>query len=172
MTRRREKATQVIGTRRAARELAFRILFESHRGRVDLASLWEITTNKMANGDDTLPQLSPEAMSFAHELVAGLGKHSSVIDERLSQTVRGWSFEQMAQTDLTMLRIATYEMTFTHEPHPPIIESAVRIGRKFGGDESGRFINGVLANISRDLQKELQKELQEDSSKKIIDKTP
>lgn len=158
MTRRREKATQVIGTRRAARELAFRILFESHRGNVELANLWELTTNKMSQGDDTLPQLSPEAMTFARELVIGLDEHAAVIDNRLGQTVRGWSFEQMAQTDLTMLRLATYEMLFTAEPHPPIIESAVRIGRKFGGDESGRFINGVLANISRDLQKESPKE--------------
>ena len=53
-----------------------------------------------------------------------------------------------------MLRLAVFEMLHTPEPHPPVIESAVRIARKFGGDDSGRFVNGVLGGLSRSLEAE------------------
>ena len=51
-----------------------------------------------------------------------------------------------------ILRLATFEMMHTPEPHPPVIESAVRIARKFGGEDSGRFVNGVLGGLSRTLK--------------------
>ncbi|MFC4425582.1 transcription antitermination factor NusB [Deinococcus navajonensis] len=152
MTRRREKAAQPVGTRRAAREFVFRTLFEADRGDLPLDTVFTRAEGAMREGDDTFAQLSPEALAFAHELVRGLGQHRTEIDTTLRRTIRGWSFEQMAQTDLNVLRLATYEMLYTAEPHPPVIESAVRIARKFGGDDSGRFVNGVLAGLSRSLQ--------------------
>lgn len=151
MTRRREKAAQPVGTRRAAREFAFRVLFEAERGDLPLEAVFTRAEGTMRDGDDTFPQLGPEALTFAGELVGGLGEHRAEIDETLRRTIRGWSFEQMAQTDLNVLRLATYELLHTSEPHPPVIESAVRIARKFGGDDSGRFVNGVLAGLSRQL---------------------
>ena len=102
-------------------------------------------------GDDPFPQLNEEALSFARQLVDGLETHHAALDDTLHRTIRGWSFEQMAQTDLNVLRLATYELLHTGEPHPPVIESAVRIARKFGGEDSGRFVNGVLGGLSRSL---------------------
>ncbi|GAA5500699.1 transcription antitermination protein NusB [Deinococcus xinjiangensis] len=152
MTRRREKAAQPVGTRRAARELAFRVLFESDRGDLPLESVFTRAEGAMREGDDTFPSLNPDALSFAESLVKGYDTHRAEVDDQLHRTIRGWSFEQMAQTDLNVLRLATFEMMYTPEPHPPVIESAVRIARKFGGDDSGRFVNGVLAGLSRALQ--------------------
>lgn len=111
----------------------------------------------MREGDDAFPQLNADALQFATELVKGIETHRAEIDETLHRTIRGWSFEQMAQTDLNVLRLATYELLYTPEPHPPVIESAVRIARKFGGDDSGRFVNGVLGGLSRALQAEAQR---------------
>ena len=105
----------------------------------------------MRDGDDTFVPLSDDALVFANELMNGLLEHQDEIDSTLKRTIRGWSFEQMAQTDLNILRLATLEMMFRPEPHPPVIESAVRIARKFGGEDSGRFVNGVLAGLSRNL---------------------
>lgn len=152
MTRRREKAVQPVGTRRAAREFVFRVLFEADRGDLPLDTVFTRAEGAMREGDDTFPQLSADALTFANELVRGLEKHRSDIDTTLRRTIRGWSFDQMAQTDLNVLRLATFELMYTAEPHPPVIESAVRIARKFGGDDSGRFVNGVLAGLSRSLQ--------------------
>ncbi|GGK20798.1 N utilization substance protein B [Deinococcus malanensis] len=152
MTRRREKALQPVGTRRAAREFVFRVLFEADRGDLPLDTVFTRSEGAMREGDDTFPQLSADALTFANELVRGLEQHQGDIDATLRRTIRGWSFDQMAQTDLNVLRLAAYELTYTPEPHPPVIESAVRIARKFGGDDSGRFVNGVLAGLSRSLQ--------------------
>ncbi|MFC3862428.1 transcription antitermination factor NusB [Deinococcus antarcticus] len=154
MTRRREKANQPVGTRRAAREFAFRVLFEADRGDLPLEAVFTRAEGNMRGGDDTFPTLNGEALDFAQELAQGIGQHRTEIDGLLRRTIRGWSFEQMAQTDLNVLRLATFEMLYTPEPHPPVIESAVRIARKFGGDDSGRFVNGVLAGLSRQLQAE------------------
>ncbi|WP_216317599.1 transcription antitermination factor NusB [Deinococcus aestuarii] len=151
MTRRREKAAQPVGTRRAAREFAFRVLFEAEQGNVPLDAVFTRAEGAMRGGDDTFPRLNEEALAFARQLVDGLMSRRAAIDETLHRTIRGWSFEQMAQTDLNILRLATYELMDTPEPHPPVIESAVRIARKFGGEDSGRFVNGVLAGLSRSL---------------------
>lgn len=151
MTKRRDKAARPAGTRRAAREFVFRTLFEADRGDLPLDAVFTRAEGAMRAGDDTYPPLSDDALTFARELVDGLGTHRQEIDATLRRTIRGWSFEQMAQTDLNVLRLATLEMMFTPEPHPPVIESAVRIARKFGGDDSGRFVNGVLAGLSRAL---------------------
>lgn len=154
MTRRREKAPQAVGTRRAAREFVFRALFEADRGDLPLDAVFARAEGAMLSGDDTYPRLNPEALEFAGQLARGLVTHRAEIDDLLRRTIRGWSFEQMAQTDLNVLRLAAFEMTHTREPHPPVIESAVRIARKFGGDDSGRFVNGVLGSLSRALQTE------------------
>ncbi|WP_155297551.1 transcription antitermination factor NusB [Deinococcus kurensis] len=151
MTRRREKAAAPVGTRRAAREFAFRVLFEADRGNLPMQSVFTRAEGSMRSGDDTYPALSDEALAFAQELVQGIGSARPDVDATLRRTIRGWSFDQMAQTDLNVLRLATFEMMYTPEPHPPVIESAVRIARKFGGDDSGRFVNGVLAGLSRSL---------------------
>lgn len=163
MTRRRERAAQPVGTRRAAREFAFRVLFEAERGNVPLEAVFTRAEGAMRGGDDTFPKLNEEALAFARQLVDGLGTHRADLDETLHRTIRGWSFEQMAQTDLNILRLATFELMYTPEPHPPVIESAVRIARKFGGEDSGRFVNGVLAGLSRSLNT-APKAAQEDES--------
>ena len=152
MTRRERAAAQPVGTRRAAREFAFRVLFEAGQGGLDLGPVFTRTEGAMLSGDDTFPHLNPEALAFAHQLTFGFEQHAGEIDDLLRRTIRGWSFEQMAQTDLTVLRLAVYEMIHTAEAHPPVIESAVRIARKFGGDDSGRFVNGVLGGLSRSME--------------------
>lgn len=151
MTRRREKAAQPVGTRRAAREFVFRTLFEADRAGMPLDAVFTRAEGAMREGDDTFAPLNAEALDFARDLVRGLGVQREQIDDVLHRTIRGWTFDQMAQTDLNVLRLAAFEMLHTDEPHPPVIESAVRIARKFGGDDSGRFVNGVLANLSRNL---------------------
>ncbi|MPY65827.1 transcription antitermination factor NusB [Deinococcus sp. SDU3-2] len=156
MTRRRDRAQPPVGTRRAAREFAFRVLFEAERGGgastgMPLSAVFTRAEGAMREGDDTFTPLNEEALAFARQLVEGLDTHRAEVDEQLRRTIRGWDFGQMAQTDLNVLRLATYELLHTDEPHPPVIESAVRIARKFGGEDSGRFVNGVLGGLSRSL---------------------
>jgi N utilization substance protein B len=53
-----------------------------------------------------------------------------------------------------VLRLAAFEMMFLDTPHGPVIEVAVRIAKKFGGEESGKFVNGVLARLKKRLESE------------------
>ncbi|GGQ92406.1 transcription antitermination factor NusB [Deinococcus ruber] len=149
MTRRRDKAAVPVGNRRAAREFAFRVLFEASQGDIPLTLARSRAEGNMREGDDTHTPLSGEALSFAGELLDAMEQHRADVDELLRRTIRGWSFETMAQTDLNVMRLAALEMVWLNAPHPPVIESAVRIARKYGGDDSGKFVNGVLASLSR-----------------------
>lgn len=144
--------------RRKARELAFRTLFQAERGGTALLDVWrqvreELGEVELLASDDAYGDaLDKEGVAFAERLVSSYAEHSEEIDRRLLAVIEGWSFGQMNQTDLNVLRLATAEMLY--EPGVPgkvTIEMAVRIAKKFGGEESGRFVNGVLAKLYREL---------------------
>lgn len=148
--------------RRRARELAFRALFQSDRGSSPLLEVWQGIRAEALSGDEDYGQdygqaygdhLDSEGLDFAERLVKAFDTHRAEIDDRLEHSLEGWSFNQMAQTDLTVLRLALTEfLYFSDIPNEVTIEIAVRIAKKFGGEESGRFVNGVLARFYRALQ--------------------
>jgi N utilization substance protein B len=138
--------------RRKARELAFKVLFEHAVGGASLETAWEHATQDLGTQDTGEDALDPEGLSFAHALVEGFQAHQAEVDEALEATIEGWSFGQMAKTDLAVLRLAAYEMIFEPTPAPPLIEVAVKIAKRYGGEDSGRFVNGVLARLLRRIE--------------------
>ena len=154
MTRRREKAALPVGTRRAAREFAFRVIFEASQSDITLERARSRAEGNMREGDDVHAALSEDALTFAGELLDGFQAHGNEVDDLLRRTIRGWSLDTLAQTDLNVMRLAALEMVYMSTPHPPVIESAVRTARKYGGDDSGKFVNGVLAGLSRSVTRE------------------
>ena len=149
MTRRRE--TGPLTSRRAAREFAFRVMFEAAQGGAGLPETLQRAERTMRENDEAYAELGDEALVFARELIAGYDAHRAEVDDLLQRTIQGWSFSQMAQTDLNVLRLATYELLHGDQPAPVVIESAVRIAKRFGGDDSSRFVNGVLGGLARTL---------------------
>jgi transcription antitermination protein NusB len=146
------------GTRRRARELAFRVLFEAEQGGNDINTAWEnakleVDEKKESRDRDEPSALDSEGMIFAHRLVLGFDEKRYEVDQTLERVIEGWTFTQMSQTDLTILRISSYEMMFLDTPHPVVIEMAVRIAKRYGGEESGKFVNGVLARLIKHLDK-------------------
>ncbi len=127
--------------RRKARELAFKVLFEHLVGGVPLGEAWEHALELEE------PPADAETRAFAERLVQGFLRHQEAVDRALAETIEGWSFSQMNQTDLVLLRLATYEALFEETPFPPLIEVAVKIAKRYGGEDSGRFVNGVLARL-------------------------
>ncbi len=70
------------------------------------------------------------------------------IDTNISEASEGWKIERMGKVDLTILRIAFYEMKYDEDiPDRVAINEAVEIAKKYGQDESGSFINGILAKL-------------------------
>lgn len=144
--------------RRRARELAFRTLFQSERGAAPLLEVWASVRSEALGSQEGEPEddvygerLDETALAFSEELLQSYGHNRTAVDAELVRRVEGWSFGQMSQTDLNVLRLAVTEMTYLSSPPEVVIEMAVRLAKKFGGDESGRFVNGVLAKVMRAL---------------------
>lgn len=141
--------------RRRARELAFRALFQAERGGADLDAVWAQVRGDVADagadGEDAYGDvLDAEALAFAERLVHAFRDHRAEVDGTLSDLIEGWSFQQMSQTDLNVLRLAVTEMLFEDEIPPRVtLEMAVRLAKRFGGEDSGRFVNGVLGALYR-----------------------
>lgn len=141
--------------RRRAREVAFRTLFQAERGAAPLDEVWRVVRTELgerSDEDDDVygDPLDREAVAFAGDLVAAFGDHRDAIDDELERTLEGWTFNQMAQTDLNILRLALTEMRHFDTPPQVVIEMAVRLAKRFGGDQSGRFVNGVLGRAFDD----------------------
>lgn len=84
-------------------------------------------------------------------LVGGVGANLTEIDRELARVARGWSLDRMATLDRAILRIGLYELRFTPEvPTAVVLNEAVELAKRFSTDDSGRFVNGVLARLAAD----------------------
>jgi transcription antitermination protein NusB len=137
--------------RRRARELAFQALFQAARGGSDVLDVWnELKLEAQLEEDDTYAgALDAESLEMADTLVRTFAAEREAIDAELLELIEGWSFAQMAQTDLNVLRLALAERRVLDVPGEVTVEMAVRLAKKFGGEDSGRFVNGVLAKVLR-----------------------
>ena len=147
--------------RRRARELAFQALFQAERGGSPLLEAWaDLRADLASEPDDDAdaeavgaaahePGFGVGDLAFADRLVTALAADKPTIDETLKELVEGWTFGQMAQTDLNVLRLAMAELALAETPPAVAVEMAVRLAKRFGGEDSGRFVNGVLAKVLR-----------------------
>lgn len=138
-----------MGERRESREAALQFLF----GR-DLQSDFE------AQGKDEFWRLRPaesRVQGLANEIVAGVIEKKENIDAILKEATANYELNRITTVDRNILRIAIYEMLY-REDIPPVvsINEAIEIAKRFGTDESGRFVNGVLDRIVKDLERPLR----------------
>lgn len=91
-------------------------------------------------------KVSQATREFARSLVKGTRAHISEIDACIEEASRDWKLTRMATVDRNIARIAVYEMKFAEPALTPniAINEAVELSKKYGSDESARFINGIL----------------------------
>jgi len=89
-------------------------------------------------------ELPEGARAFAKELVVGVISCRDEIDALLSRCTQHWRLERMAAVDRNVLRLAGYELLHTTTPPAVVIDEAVELARRFGGERSPAFVNGVL----------------------------
>ncbi len=129
-----------MGIRREARELALTYLYQIDLGVENMES-----ATMRIDGEH---KKSARVKNFAKHIVLGVWRFRKEIDELISRHLLRWKPERLTRTDRALLRMAVYEMKFdTDVPSKVAINEAVEIGKKFGGNESGRFLNGVLDAI-------------------------
>ena len=91
----------------------------------------------------------PEDIDFANGIVDGISEHSEEIDQIIASASKGWAIDRMPKVDISVLRVAVYELLFDKKaPQKVVINEAVRIATKYGGEDSPRFINGVLGKVA------------------------
>jgi N utilization substance protein B len=133
--------------RRLARESALEVLY-----RLDL-----VGDEPEDTVDDILQRRNPsdEAETYLRRLVEDTLSHQEEIDRMLARHLRRWRLARLRYLDRAILRLACAEMLFFDDVPPKVsINEAVDIARKFGDDESGKFVNGVLDGVYRELQQE------------------
>jgi N utilization substance protein B len=136
-----EEGEPLLGTRRQARELALSLLYEADA--------------KSATPAAVLAEFPIDPDPFAADLVAGVGDHQSEIDDLLRRFAKDWTLERMPVVDRSLLRIGAYELLQRPDvPTAAVISEAVELARRYSTEESGRFVNGMLARIASEVRPE------------------
>jgi len=95
-----------------------------------------------------------EVKAFANSLVLGTSNKKREIDKVISECATNWQLKRMAVIDRNILRFATYELLFADDIPPKVtINEAIDIAKRYGDSESGKFVNGVLDKINKDIAK-------------------
>jgi N utilization substance protein B len=129
-------------TRREAREIALQALYQldvtgDADAQAGLALFWQ---HLQAGKDED---------AFARELVDGVRGNRERIDALIAESAEHWRLPRLSRVDLSVLRLATYELMERHEiPASVTIDEAIEIARRFGSEDSPSFVNGVLDHIA------------------------
>ena len=139
-------------SRRKARFIVFQTLFEK--------DFQEFKQNKLDGSlilDKNLKDFSGEKQKeFIEQLFTGVLKKQKIIDAMIEKAAPEWPISQINLIDRNVLRLGIFELIFgNHETVPPkvAINESIEIAKAFGSDSSGRFVNGVLGTIYREMEK-------------------
>ncbi len=130
-------------SRRELREQIFLLLF-----RVEFNS-GEDMPEQLRLFFDGQEQISEEDRLYISGKYGNIMAQLAVIDEQINDKAKGWTTARMSKVDLTIIRLAVYEIRFDEDiPTGVAINEAVELAKKFGQDESAGFVNGVLAKFA------------------------
>lgn len=131
-------------TRREIREHVFIMLFQS-----EFHETAELPEQNQFYFDLYMTKASEEDQKYIEERMGQVRVRLGEIDPRLAEATSGWKLNRMGKVELTILRLAVYEMKFDEEmPEKVAINEAVELAKKFGGESSAGFVNGVLAKLA------------------------
>ena len=98
---------------------------------------------------DTLEDAKEKDREYMQKKYKAVNSHTEEIDKLLNGAAKGWKTTRMSKVDLTILRLAVYEMKWDEDvPEGVAINEAVELAKRFGGDNSASFINGVLGKLA------------------------
>ena len=138
-----------MASRHLSRSVAMQSLYEwDFRGRnqENLSALVDRNIKEFAAGlEDT---------TFIFQLIDGVMKHLPELDQIIEKAAPQWPLEQIAVVDRNVLRLGLFELLFgNREEVPPkvAIKESIELAKSFGGDSSGKFVNGVLGTVYREI---------------------
>lgn len=132
-------------TRRRAREAILKILYQAEVNREPIAAVTEQVVGALEGADD--------AIAYVVEVTGTVEDRGDEIDALLVEASQNWSLERMASTDRNVLRAAVAELMVRRDVDARVIlDEAVSIAERFGTDDSGGFVNGVLDRLARRIR--------------------
>lgn len=124
------------------REYVFKLLFcNEFHNEEEMPEQYELFL-------DNLDEVNEEDREYITSKVTDIAHRLDCIDEKINAVAVGWSTDRMSKTDLTIIRLAYYEMKIDEDiPEKVAVDQAVELAKKYGSDESPSFINGILAKL-------------------------
>ncbi len=145
------------GVRRTGREYALKILYSLYDQELPLEQVLSDFWSNFRFSDDVLGEPCdeecappPAVVKFAEELVAGVYDNLEKIDEVLMSISTNWALDRMGRLDLSLMRLACYELLWMPStPAGVIINEAVEIAKRYGTRDTPAFLNGVLDKVAK-----------------------
>ena len=141
----------MASNRHLGRIVALQTLYEQDFRREagdDSFDLGQVLKRNIARYESTV-----DDVFFIEELVRGVAKHEKELDDELRPLAPEWPIEQIARMDRVVLRMGLYELTYEKDVPPKVvINEAVELAKAFGGDNSSKFVNGVLGTALKNKQ--------------------
>lgn len=138
-----------MSNRHLARTIAMQTLYEwDFNGKDDT----QINAMMKGNFHEFAPNF--EDNGFVESLISGVLKYKNEIDQILEKYAPEWPIDQITIVDRNILRLGIFELKYNPEIPPKVaINEAIELAKTFGGESSGKFVNGVLGAIYKDLEK-------------------
>ena len=134
-----------MSSRRRSREMAIQVLYQVDMAQSDIGEALRLFCEHFKAPDSI--------REFAHELANGVHRCREEIDALISRFSEHWRLERMSVVDRNILRLAIFELLYRPDiPAKVSINEAVDLGKKYGTEDSGSFINGILDRIRVDLE--------------------
>ena len=133
---------QKIYQRRKSRQMALQMLFPYE---------FQVPSQAEKLSYKAQSDLSVEGFNYAQNLVKGVISYQEEIDQIISKHTTSWTLERMVSVDKIILRIGIYEMKYLHIDPLVIINETIEIAKEYSTLDSGRFINGVLDSIHKEI---------------------
>jgi N utilization substance protein B len=134
-----------MSRRRKAREIALQTLYAEEMSGADWRAAFRDNVERR--------KPSEEAVEYAERLVERVIEEKPQLDERLKRRLRNWELERVSVIDRTILRIALAELIHCPEvPTNVIMDEAIEIAKKFSSADAGKFVNGVLDALAREVR--------------------
>ena len=133
-------------SRTTAREVAMMMHFSNLLGGED-------TPEHVCEKAELLGTLDEEDLVYVAQMLEGVCAQSEELDEIIGRYSKDWAIERIARVDLSILRVAIYEMLYRKEDVPTgaAINEAVELAKRYGGERSYAFINGILGSVAKEI---------------------
>lgn len=136
--------------RHRARQQALQILFQWDLRRTPIDEILSGYYESLLISEDTPAR--PVRDPFAETLVRGVVEHNDAIEASITKHAEHWKLQRMPAVDRNLLRLAVYELLKTETPAAVVIDESLELARRFSGEESVHFINGVLDAVRKEVR--------------------